>query len=114
MYAVKEHRCIKFRFEQHDIDKMNNTLLKSAAFMLSITNSTFKGLYIEAKLRDYTGIRETTTVYVSKEYQEKINDYIKDEYNLDVSWDKANMFWIKLISPDNPDFEKHKKIARKE
>ena len=54
------------------------------------------------------------TVYVSKEYQEKINDYIKDEYNLDVSWDKANMFWIKLISPDNPDFEKHKKIARKE
>ena len=114
MYAIEIYRGIEFRFEQHDIDKMNNTLLKSAAFMLSITNSTFKGLYIEAKLRDYTGIRETTTVYVSKEYQEKINDYIKDEYNLDVVWDKANMFWIASIFSKHPDYEKYKKIARKE
>ena len=114
MYAVEIYRGIGFRFEQQDIDKMNNTLLKSAAFMLSITNSAFKGLYIEAKLRDYTGIRETTAVYVSKEYQEKINDYIKDEYNLDVVWDKANMFWIKSIFSDNPDYKKHLKNARKE
>ena len=114
MYAIEIYRGIEFRFEQHDIDKMNNTLLKSAAFMLSITNSYFKGMYIEAKLRDYTGIRETTTVYVSKEYQEKINDYIKDEYNLDVVWDKANMFWINPIFSDKPEYKKHLKNARKE
>ena len=113
MYAVKEYRCIKFRFEQHDIDKINNTLLKSAAFMLSI-NGFYKGMYVDVKLRDYTGIRETMTVYVSKEYQEKINDYIKNEYNLDVVWDKANMFWIKPIFSDNPDYKKHLKNARKE
>ena len=77
-------------------------------------NSFENGDYVYVKLKDYTGLRETINVYVSKEYQEKINDYIKDEYNLDVSWDKANMFWIKLISPNDPDFEKHKKIARKE
>lgn len=81
--------------------------------MLSI-DSFDNGDHVFVKLKDYTGLRETMTVYVSKEYQEKINNYIKDEYNLDVSWDKANMFWIKLISSENPDFEKHKKIARKE
>ena len=112
MYAV-DSGYIQYKFEQRDIDKINNTLLKSAAFMLFI-NSFENGDYVYVKLKDYTGLRETINVYVSKEYQEKINDYIKDEYNLDVSWDKANMFWIKLISPNDPDFEKHKKIARKE
>jgi len=112
MYAV-DRGYIKYIFEQRDIDKINNTLLKSAAFMLSI-DSFNNGEYVYVRLKDYTGLRDTMTVYVSKEYQEKINEYIKDEYNLDVSWDKATMFWIKLISSEDPDFEKHKKIARKE
>ena len=113
MIAIENNGCIKFNFEQSDINKINNTLLKPAAFMLSI-NDFFKGRYVDIKLKDYTGIRETMTVYVSKEYQEKINDYIKNEYNLDVVWDKANMFWIKPIFSDNPDYKKHLKNARKE
>ena len=77
--------------EKKDVDKLNAALPSNVVFEVKYREGISS---LEIGLKDYTGIRESSKIYVDPTYQKWIEDYILKEFDLYIGWDKSNTFWL--------------------
>ena len=73
-----------------DVDKLNLALPKDVAFKTRYYGNG----EVEIILKDSTGIRNTSKIYIENEYMNWIDKYMYDNYRAQVFWNNGNVFHL--------------------